>query len=196
MIYTLPFIAALIGWFTNFIAVKMLFHPREPINLIFFKVQGIFPKRQKVLAQKLGDMVARDLFSIDDLLDQIKSSDNSQVLLLVENKLDDFIDKKLGASMPMLAMFLNDEIKSKIKGILLEEIALILPEVIESYGEQLKSSVDIKGIVTEKVLAFSTDKLEEILYSIMKKEFRFIEILGAILGFLIGIIQVAMVSFQ
>jgi uncharacterized membrane protein YheB (UPF0754 family) len=95
----------------------------------------------------------------------------------------------------MLAMFLNDELKSKIKNTLLDEIGEILPEVIESYGEQLKSTVDIKGIVTQKVLEFSTDKLEEILYSIMKKEFRFIEILGAVLGFLIGIIQVLLISF-
>ena len=196
MIYTLPFIAALIGWFTNFIAVKMLFHPKEPINLFFFKVQGIFPKRQKVLAEKLGKMVANDLFSIDDLLDQIKSTDDSEVMNLVESKIDDFINKKLSTSMPMLAMFLNDDLKNKIKGALLEEISQILPEIIESYGEQLKKSVDIQGIVTEKVLQFSTDKLEEILYSIMKKEFRFIEILGAVLGFLIGIIQVALISFQ
>ncbi|MFT6746987.1 MAG: uncharacterized membrane protein YheB (UPF0754 family) [Glaciecola sp.] len=196
MIYTLPFIAALIGWFTNFIAVKMLFHPKEPVNLLFFKIQGIFPKRQKVLAEKLGKMVANDLFSVDDLLDQIKSTDNSQVMSLVESKIDDFINKKLSTSMPMLAMFLNDDLKNKIKDALLEEISQILPEIIESYGAQLKQSVDIESVVTEKVLQFSTDKLEEILYSIMKKEFRFIEILGAILGFLIGLIQVALISFQ
>ncbi|MFT6715686.1 MAG: uncharacterized membrane protein YheB (UPF0754 family) [Saprospiraceae bacterium] len=196
MIYTLPFIAALIGWFTNFIAVKMLFHPKEPVNFGVFKVQGIFPKRQKVLAEKLGSMVAKDLFSIDDLLEQIKSTDNSKTMVLVESKIDVFIDKKLSANMPMLAMFLNDDIKNKIKGALLAEISQILPEIIESYGEQLKDSVDIKKIVTEKVLQFSTDKLEEILYSIMKKEFRFIELLGAVLGFLIGIIQVVMVSFS
>ena len=196
MIYTLPFIAALIGWFTNFIAVKMLFHPRKPINLLFFKVQGIFPKRQKVLAEKLGNMVANDLFSVDDLMNQIKSTDDSQVMVLVESKIDDFINKKLSTSMPMLAMFLNDDLKNKIKDALLGEISQVLPEIIENYGEQLKKSVDIKGIVTEKVLQFSTDKLEGILYSIMKKEFRFIEILGAVLGFLIGIIQVAIVIFQ
>ncbi len=90
MIYTLPFIAAIIGWFTNFIAVKMLFHPKEPLNLGFFTVQGIFPKRQEVLAEKLGEMVARDLFSVDDLLSQIKSADNSQMMVVVENKLDEF----------------------------------------------------------------------------------------------------------
>ena len=47
-------------------------------------------------------------------------------------------------------------------------------------------------LATEKVEAFSTEKLEELLTSLMKKEFRFIEWVGAFLGFLIGCIQVAL----
>ncbi len=195
MIYSLPIIAALIGWFTNFLAVKMLFHPKKPIQFFFFTIQGIFPKRQKVLADKLGNVVAKDLFSINDLIGQAKSQDNTRVMNLVESKIDEFIDKRLTTSMPMLSMFLNDDLKLKIKVALVNEINSILPELIDSYGENLKKSIDIKSIVKEKVLEFSTDKLEEILYSIMKKEFRFIEILGAVLGFIIGLIQVALISF-
>ena len=47
-------------------------------------------------------------------------------------------------------------------------------------------------MVTKKVEAFSTEKLEALLTSLMKKEFRFIELVGAFLGFLIGCIQVAL----
>ena len=44
-------------------------------------------------------------------------------------------------------------------------------------------------MVTEKVSNFSSNKLEEILLAVMKKEFRFIELIGGVFGFLIGIIQ-------
>jgi uncharacterized membrane protein YheB (UPF0754 family) len=43
--------------------------------------------------------------------------------------------------------------------------------------------------VREKVESFSSDKLEDMLFSIMKKEFRFIEIVGGVLGFFIGLLQ-------
>jgi uncharacterized membrane protein YheB (UPF0754 family) len=59
-------------------------------------------------------------------------------------------------------------------------------------GDKLEKSLDVKELVREKVEAFSSDKLEEILFSIMRKEFRFIEIIGAILGFLIGCTQIAL----
>jgi len=194
--YIFPLIGALTGWITNWIAVKMLFHPKEPIKLLFFKVQGVFPKRQKVMAEKLGHIVASELFSIDDVIDKMKSVDNKEVLAFVENKIDDFINLKLSATMPMLAMFLNDDLKNKIKSTLLIEIEEIIPGVIESYSNKLKNEVDVKEIVYQKVVDFSSDKLEEILFAIMKKEFKFIEFLGGVLGFIIGLIQLLILSLD
>ena len=194
--YIFPLIGALTGWITNWIAVKMLFHPKEPIKLLFFKVQGVFPKRQKVMAEKLGHIVASELFSIDDVINKMKSADNKEVLAFVEDKIDDFINLKLSATMPMLAMFLNDDLKNKIKSTLLIEIEEIIPGVIESYSNKLKNEVDVKEIVYQKVVDFSSDKLEEILFSIMKKEFKFIEFLGGVLGFIIGLIQLLILSLD
>ena len=64
----LPIIAAFIGWLTNYLAVKMLFHPRLPLQVLGFSIQGVFPKRQKQLADKLGSLVAEELFSVKDAL--------------------------------------------------------------------------------------------------------------------------------
>ena len=194
--YIFPLIGALTGWITNWIAVKMLFHPKEPKKILFFKVQGVFPKRQKVMAEKLGHIVASELFSIDDVINKMKSADNKEVLAFVEDKIDDFINLKLSATMPMLAMFLNDDLKNKIKSTLLIEIEEIIPGVIESYSNKLKNEVDVKEIVYQKVVDFSSDKLEEILFSIMKKEFKFIEFLGGVLGFIIGLIQLLILSLD
>jgi uncharacterized membrane protein YheB (UPF0754 family) len=49
--------------------------------------------------------------------------------------------------------------------------------------------------VTQKVAGFSSDKLEQILIAIMSKEFRFVEIIGGVLGFLIGLLQVILTFF-
>lgn len=196
MIYFLPLIAAVTGWLTNWIAVKMLFHPIKPLNLGLFTIQGIFPKRQKAMAEKLGKIVATELFSIDDIISKMKSADNTEVLNFVESKLDDFINLKLSTSMPMLAMFLNDDLKSKIKVALLNEIGDVIPGIIDTYANKLKNEVNIEAIVYDKVINFSSDKMEEVLYSIMKKEFKFIEVLGGVLGFFIGIIQLLLVFYS
>ena len=68
--------------------------------------------------------------------------------------------------------------------------SIILPQVINNHMKHLESQLDLEDIVSKKVAGFSSDKLESILNQIMSKEFRFVEIIGGVLGFIIGIIQV------
>jgi uncharacterized membrane protein YheB (UPF0754 family) len=197
IILTLPIIAALTGWITNYIAIKMLFHPREKVKLLFFELQGIFPKRQKKLAEKLGKIVADELFSMDDVRTAITDPANmDEVHQVIDQKLDEFLEERMMESMPMLYVFMSDEMRVKIKATLQQELQLMLPELISQFADRIEREVDIERTVYEKVVNFSTDKLEEILYSIMRKEFKFIEILGGILGFIIGLIQIALLQLQ
>ena len=77
-----------------------------------------------------------------------------------------------------------------MKAVFMSELKDLFPGIMKSYMGNLQRDLDLEKIVIEKVKGFSTDKLEQILNDIMSKEFRFIEILGGVLGFLIGIIQV------
>ncbi|MCC5931581.1 MAG: DUF445 family protein [Cyclobacteriaceae bacterium] len=193
--YSLPLIAALTGWITNFLAIKMLFHPRRKIDLYFFSLQGIFPKRQERLAEKLGSIVARELFSIDDIKKRFTSSKTAEdINQMLDEKLEDFLENKLKESLPMASFFLGAESKKKIKEKLHEEFQNILPEVLNVFSGRLEKDLDIENVVFTKVSAFSSKKLEEILFSIMKKEFKLIEILGGVLGFFIGLLQLLIVK--
>lgn len=197
IIFTLPIIAALTGWITNYIAVKMLFHPRKKVKILFFQVQGIFPKRQKSLAEKLGKIVADELFSVDEVRKALKNPEGYQeVEQVIDEKIEDFLENKLVEAMPMLYVFMNDELKVTIKTTLKEEVQAMLPEMIDRFANKIEREVDVEKTVYEKVVNFSSDKLEAILYSIMSKEFRFIEILGGVLGFIIGLIQIALLQLQ
>jgi uncharacterized membrane protein YheB (UPF0754 family) len=51
-----PFVGALIGWLTNYLAIKMLFRPRQP-RFIFGLLCRVIPRRQRDLALKIGEVV-------------------------------------------------------------------------------------------------------------------------------------------
>lgn len=188
----LPVIAAIIGWGTNYLAVRMLFHPRKEKSILGLKLQGVFPKRQKVLAEKLGKLVARELFSMQDVKKHLQGDEFvSHVTATIETKVDEFLEEKLTEVIPMAAMFLGSGMVEKIKHSLVENIAKSIPELGEMFVNHLEKNMNVESVVREKVEAFSSDKLEEMLLSIMKREFRFIECVGAILGFLIGLTQLA-----
>lgn len=189
----IPFISAFIGWFTNWIAIKMLFHPKEPKKILGMTFQGIFPKRQKQFAEKLGALVSRELISFSEIESKITDPQNIKKLMpMVEKKIDDFLRIRLGDAFPIISMFIGDSTISQLKGIFMKELDELFPSMIKSYMKTLESSLDLEKIVTEKVSGFSSDKIENLLNQIMSSEFRFIEIIGGVLGFLIGILQVVL----
>lgn len=187
----LPLIAGLIGWFTNYIAVWMLFNPKNPIKILGITFHGIFPKRQKVLAERIGSLVADELLHSNDLKEKLLSEDTlGGITELVEAKIDDYLLNTFPEKYPITSIFFGAKRKAQIKLDLLEEVELAVPQLMSAYAAQIDEKVDIKAIVTEKVENLNSDMLEKLLNNILKSEFKFIEWVGAILGFLIGIIQI------
>ncbi|MCG9912068.1 MAG: DUF445 family protein [Flavobacteriales bacterium] len=187
----LPLIAGLIGWFTNYIAVLMLFRPRYPVKFLGLSFQGIFPKRQKYLAEQLGNLVADELLSSGDIKERLLGGSNlDDIIGLIEYKIDDYLLNTFPEKYPITSIFFGAKRKAQIKADLLEEVHTAVPALISDYADKIDSRIDIKDMVREKVEALDPLMLEKLLNSILKKEFRFIEIIGAVLGVLIGIIQV------
>jgi len=196
IIYTLPFIGALIGWLTNYIAIKMLFHPKNEIKIFFFSLQGIFPKRQLDFARKLGQVVSTELVSAQEVTAHLKEKATSDAVLdHIAMRLEEGIASRLPRAFPMMAMFMSADIADKLKRVLLEQISSLNEELIDKLSSELEEELDVQAIVEEKVAAFSSDKLEEILFSIMRREFKFVEMVGAVLGFIIGLLQILLLSF-
>ena len=191
----IPLIAALIGWLTNWVAIKMLFHPKKPINLGFFVLHGIFHRRQKDIAHKLGEMIEQKLFSHNDIHEVITSDEFlTKILPLVETYLDEFISERLLSIHPMLAM-LPDSMIKLFKDKLLDEFKHMIPKVMDGASDTLEEHLNVKEVIRTKIEEFEVDQLEEILFSIMKSEFKMIEYLGGVLGFFIGISQILIMIF-
>lgn len=178
------------GWVTTWIAIKMLFHPRKPVKILGISIQGIFPKNQRVIAEKLGQVVGKELLSFDEIEAKITSPDNLQKLRPdIEAHIDNFLRNKLNEVFPM-AQLMGEKTILQLKEAFLTELESLFPVLMKSYMNKLEQDLDLEKIVTEKVAGFSTGKLEDILNQITKKEFKFLEVIGGVFGFLIGLAQV------
>ena len=162
-----------------------------PIKILGITFHGIFPKRQQQFAEKLGKMVSSELISFQEIEEKITNSKNlEKVLPFIEERIDDFLRRKLSEVFPIISMFIGDSTINQLKTVFMEELKGIFPEMIRKYMKNLESEMDLEQMVTAKVAKFSSEKMESILIQIMSKEFRFVEIIGGVLGFLIGILQI------
>lgn len=188
--WTLPIISAFIGWITNWLAIKMLFHPRKPIKILFLTFQGIFPKNKPRIADKLGNVVQRDLINFTDIKDRLQDPEalnnfKEEIATRIDDALRDRIEKSTLAS-----ILVPEQLIQSIHKTIVKEIETNLPTVIGSSIDKIESKLNIHELVRNKVSNFSDEKLEQLLLDITSKEFRFIELIGAILGFFIGILQI------
>jgi len=175
-LFILPVISALLGWIIHRIAARALF--RSTIS-----------RRQPLLAEKLGRLAAAE-FSHLDMEQKINDPAHIQkVMPLVEAHMDDFLRHRLQEQMPMISMFLGDKTIQTLKAVFLKEIETLFPQILAQFAGNIKSELDIEKIVTARIAAISPALLEKQL----SKELRFIPFLGAIGGFLIGIIQLIIV---
>ena len=194
LLFLLPLIAGLIGWATNYLAIKMLFHPREPKKILGLSIQGVFPKRQNQIAEKLGTLVANELFSMKDIGQRIEElSTQPEAMEEVGKRIEKTIRGKLISAFPMLSMFLSDDMIEKVTNLFKGELEDFMKASASGLALKMEESIDVEALVREKVSTFSSDKVEELLIGFMEQEFRFIEKIGAVLGFFIGCVQVALV---
>jgi len=71
-----PLIGAIIGCFTNYIAIKMLFRPYNKIYFFGIPIPltpGIIPKRKSAIAKAIGNVVAMDLLDKNQIINVLSS---------------------------------------------------------------------------------------------------------------------------
>ena len=183
-------ISAAIGWITNWVAIKMLFRPHNEINLGLFKIQGLIPKRRAEIGTGIADVIQNELISIKDVIANIDREEFSKRLNdLIDDVLEKNLKTKVKEKFPVMQMFFSDkmakDVSNTIKGIVMENQEKIF-EIFSNYAEE---NIDFSTIIKDKISNFSLDKLEEIINGLAKKELKHIEVIGAILGSFIGLVQ-------
>ncbi|MCT4634008.1 MAG: DUF445 family protein [Firmicutes bacterium] len=185
----LAFIGAIIGWMTNVLAIKLLFRPLKPINIpiLNWKLQGLIPKRKADIAKSIGETVAVELVSIEDIFDKfVEDMDKEKVILLLKTKVNEMAATKMPAFVPSS---IKEMIGQYIDKAIDEEGDKLIIDLSEMVVHRAKESIDIAELVEDKIMNFELEKLEEIILDIASKELKHIEYLGGLIGFLIGIVQ-------
>lgn len=183
-------IGAGIGWITNYVAIKMLFRPYKEINFGLFKIQGLLPKRKHQIGESIADVIQTELVSLQEILKSLDSSNLDEKLsLMVDKILEEKLQSEISKRFPMLAMFLSNDMLEKTKEMIKESILDNKELILATFSSYVEENVDFKGIIVKNIDAFSLEKLEEVTYGLAEKEFKHIEVIGAILGALIGFVQ-------
>lgn len=161
MIYKLisPILGAIIGYFTNWLAIKMLFLPRKPKYIGKFRVPftpGLIPKEREKLSKKIAKVFEENILNKETIEKNLFTEQNKEkVYLLIKKNWDNLIEK-------------DYEIKDIIEKISQDDVFLKLENeffsYIEKYLNNEKNQNDFSTFLTNKLVYFikNIDKYDNI----------------------------------
>ena len=191
----IPIISALIGWITNKIAVWLLFNPKNPTKILFWTFQGVFPKRQSAIASRIGDLVADELLSTESIKGQVFTDENlSGIVNFILNKVDNYLENDFKEDHWFINLFVGEGTKDRMKLELERKLYESLDDISENFHNYLEEKVNIRQLVAGRINSLDSNQVNGLMNQILKSELGFIELTGAILGFIIGLIQVLMLE--
>lgn len=191
--FLIPLISALFCWLAIGLFIKILFRPIKPKRFLSFTIQGVFPRHQKQLAEKLGHTVATQFFSFDDIKKTISNPENIEKLIpVIDEQIEHFLRHKLTKEMPMIAMFVGDKTINKLKAVFMDELTSLFPKLINQFVGNLEQQFDVEKMIAEKISALDSKMLEEHILNSLSKELRTAKIIAALVGYCIGLLQVGL----
>ncbi len=189
----MPLLGGVIGYFTNYLAVRMIFRPIHPRRILGFQVQGLIGRRQGELATSIGRVVGGHLVQPEDLAQALSRMDLEKLL---DGALASGLESKLAElrRLPMVGALLTEERVADLRRSVVKSLVADREGIAKALESGLEQGLDVEGLVEEKVAGFPIQRLETMILEVASKELKTIEILGGVLGTVIGVLQVGVLA--
>ena len=191
IVLLIPLNSAVVGWFTNVVAVKMMFHPVEFVGIPpYLGWQGVVPANAMRLARVSNALITGRLLSLRQLFDATFSADSFTDRLdaviddLTAQIIDEVTSTHAKAMWDNAGEFMQDKVRQRVRAEVLEVARAIAMDM----ADDIDQIMNIEQTVLEAVDRHK-GLMGEMFYEVGRNEFNFIERSGLYFGFLFGIFQ-------
>jgi uncharacterized membrane protein YheB (UPF0754 family) len=193
---SIPVIAALIGWSTNWLAIKMTFLPLEFFGIRpYLGWQGIIPSKARKMAQTSVDATISKIGTVREVFEQIDPKVLAEYIVkTVEPRVEEYVDEVMVEEHRTFWENLPQSIKNMVYERVRKATPSLVDNLVDDVNQNIEDLLDIKGMVTEQLVK---DKrlLNRIFLECGESEFRFIVKSGIYFGFAFGLIQMVIWFF-
>ena len=195
---SIPFVAAFIGWITNWIAIQMTFYPleyrgRRPAGL--FGWQGIIPSKAGKMARIFVDRTMFRLGTLEEvfhLMDPDRIAEH--VTSVMDHRLQAYTDEVMFYENPRLWQMLPQAVKTMIYARVRQQMPRLVRNLLHEAGGRIEDLIDFKDMLVRR-LEGDRNLLNRLFQEAGRAEFVFIIRSGAYFGFLFGLVQLAVWIF-
>ena len=188
--WILPLFGLLVGYATNWLALKLIFNPIEPISFLGVTYQGLFIKRQNEVSKEYAYMLAHDIFTFDRIFASIITGPTKDRFVnLIADHANHAIDEAAGLSKPVITLVAGKRSYEKIKNIAIDKTLKELPNSVKPVFPYAEKAMDLENIFRTRMQQLPPSEFVDFLRPVFQEDELKLIIVGAILGMGAGIGQ-------
>ncbi|GKY91244.1 hypothetical protein MPSEU_000097000 [Mayamaea pseudoterrestris] len=188
--WTLPVAGFIVGWFTNYLALKIIFQPLEPKKVLCWTIQGIFLKRQKEVSAIFARVVITEIMHVKAIWEAILTgplSSNFFAMLRAHTLV--FTDRLIAEIQPLAVAGLGADTFAQMKEDIAQKVIDSLPSIIDNSYGYTQEALDMENTIRTKMQELEAPEFEGVLHPAFEEDEIQLIALGGILGAIVGYLQ-------
>ncbi|WP_404362450.1 DUF445 domain-containing protein [Marinobacter sp.] len=188
--WSVPLMAAVTGWCTNWLAIQMSFHPVQFVGVGWFGWQGVIPRKAEKMAHICIDRTLAQFGDLNAVYHKLEPKRIvEQVISQVNPRLDEYIDEVMYEIQPVLWDNLPNFMRRRIYQWGREQLPSRIESLVEDFGDDLSELVDLKALLSRE-LSRHPDLMNRIFREAGSVELNSVIRWGAVIGGLLGAVIV------
>lgn len=187
----MPIAGLVTGWFTDWLALKMIFRPLEPKRYLgLVEWQGLFLKRRREVAAAYGDLIAREIITPRNVIQAVLTGPLSDKLFaMVQREVQHVLDRQTSIARPLIVFAVGSTRYQEMKRAVGAQMMAALPATMLHVEDYAADAMDIRNTLVSKMQQLSPAEFEKLLRPAFEQDEWILITVGALLGFLVGELQ-------
>jgi uncharacterized membrane protein YheB (UPF0754 family) len=189
--WTMPVAGFIVGWATNWMALKVIFKPVLPQTFCGLTIHGIFMKRQVEVSEIFARVICVEVLHVKAIWTSIftgRLSKNFFAMLRAHTLV--FTEKLVVEIEPLAVAAMGADAFLQMKEDIARKVMEKLPDVIDSSYEYTQEAMDMETTIREKMQVLPPDEFEGVLHPAFEEDEIQLIILGGVLGAIVGVLQI------
>lgn len=181
--WILPAAGLIVGYLTNWLALKLIFEPINEKRILGFRFQGLFIKRQNAVSEEYARLLAEKILTPQLIFGEIINGPAKENFMrMITTHVEDAIDEAAGFSKNIVAFVAGSRRYEKLKEMASEKVIEELPDSITVMFDYAHDAMDLEVLLRDKMQALSSEEFVDFLRPVFKEDEFTLILVGAALG--------------
>lgn len=181
----------LVGWFTNYLALKVIFRPMKPKKFLCWTIQGLFLKRQRKVSKVFARVVITEVVHVKAIWEAVFTGPlSSNFFAMLRSHTLIFTEKLVAELKPLAIAAMGANNFANMKEDIAQKVIESFPSIIDQSYEYTQEALHMEKTVRTKMQELQPEEFEGILHPAFEEDEILLIALGGVLGAIVGVIQI------